>query len=344
MKINRKELLEKLKLIKPVLSNNSNIEDHSSFLFTGTEIITYNNDMSIGVEFESDFKCLIKADKFFDLVSNIDDDFIMVKITKGLMSVNSKKTKAKLVLVEGAEDDVISIIRPDKKIKWKKLPLDFMEGVGLCIFSAGRDMVKPINTCLYINKNTISSTDNLRLSQFKMKTEIEDTFLLSVFSAIELVKFKIIKYCVQEKWIFFKTDDNVIFCSRKMEGSFFKLDHVLNVEGKKFVLNKDIIKIIKVGSLFSDGAFNYDKYMDVEIKDNKIKCSSTLSSASVMGVMNIESDVSDMDIKFRINPDFFKTILEKINDVIYSDGGTSILFWNENFKHVIALYSNNRNK
>ena len=45
MKINRKELLEVLSLIKPGLSNNEMVEQSTHFIFEAGEVYTYNDQI-----------------------------------------------------------------------------------------------------------------------------------------------------------------------------------------------------------------------------------------------------------------------------------------------------------
>lgn len=333
MKINRQELLETLKTIKPALSTKDIVENSNTFIFTKNEIITFNDKMSIGIGFETDFECLVPADEFYKLLTEIDSENIDFKIKDDKLLFNTGKIKASLS-VHPIDEEILKTIRPDSKLKWNKLPEDFSEGLSLCAFSTSKDMTHPALTCVNVNENEIISSDNLRISLYKLSEPVKDSFLIPASSVQELVKFEITRYCLQDSWVYFKSRNKVTFCSRTVESEFPDCSHLLDVKGIKFKLPKDIKKSIKISSIMADGNFDIDKKIDVELSDGKIKCKGQNQS----GWVESEAELSYKkdDIKFSINPDFFSHILDKATTACHN--GNVLLFRSGNFKHLISLF------
>ena len=62
MKIEREELLKVLSAIRPGLAKKDIVEQATHFIFTGQEVLTYNDQICISYPFETDFECSVPAD------------------------------------------------------------------------------------------------------------------------------------------------------------------------------------------------------------------------------------------------------------------------------------------
>ena len=182
MKINRKKLADALQKIKPGLSTEKYVDKGAYFLFTGKELITFNDRISISVPFETKFKCFVPAREFHDIISGITTGDISIKVNtdRCLLYIRSNKVKSILSCLSFNEKKETLGIFNKKDIKWKNIPDDLMRGISLTMFSCSTDMTKPYLTCLSITKDRIVSSDNLRISVYRLKKKMSDDFLLPI--------------------------------------------------------------------------------------------------------------------------------------------------------------------
>ncbi len=161
---------------------------------------------------------------------------------------------------------------------------------------------------------------------------MEHSFLLPASAASELIKFNVSWYYLSESWIYFNTDDDVIFCSRIGEGEFPEFAHLLKVKSKKISLPDKLKKSIDVSSIMTSGDFAIDKKIQVTIKDEKISCKGENELGFIETSLPIETSE---DIHFAINPMFFSEIIDRATTVMHDEN--KILFRAGSFRHLMSV-------
>jgi len=341
VKINRVELLEVLEKLKPLVGRAGNFEN--SFYFYNNNIFTYNEEACIFYPFvflDSEKKfpnCFLPANKLIDVLSIINDT---VDIKEENIIFKSKGALGKLKILS-IPDEIISIIESFNfekliKNKWLKLPKEFIDGISLCLFSVIKNDIISCLDCINVNNDEIISSDNSRVSRFKISSKIKDSFLIPYNSAKEIIKYSIIEYQADDTWIYFKTKENIIFCLRRITEKYPEVDTFFNnFKGKNIILPEGLKESINTASILAEGDFSLDKEIDIIIEDGKIKCIGENNVGLIEAVLSIESKVK---ISFTINPSFFSSILDLSNYMVI--GKESVLFKSKNFEHLIALINN----
>ena len=332
MKIHRLDLLTALQKIKPGIAKKDIVEQATHFIFTGSEIVTYNDNISIKYPLKTDIKCSVPAEDFFKVVQELDCKELNIKLDQDKLCFDTGKAKVKLSI--GTELNKKLIVKTPEK--WKSLPEDFIEAISFCSFSASRDMTKIVLTYIDISGSVVSSSDNYRVTQFVMKEKIKDNLLISAEAVRELVKFPITKYSVNDSWIFFKTADNIIFSCKRISETFPDLSKILDTSaGQKIKFSADVSKAVKVSSIFAEGAFDIDRKIKVTVENGKLTCIGEKQTGRVDFTIDTES-VKNKKIDFTINPEFFLKILMESKTAIV--GKDKITFMSKNFKHTISLF------
>lgn len=336
MKVDKTKLLNILTTIKPGLNKNDYVEHGNNFIFTGKEIITYNDEIAISYPYESNLDCSVPADKFYKLISNINtQSFIMIQKDNNL-EIRSSGLKAEILI--SYYKDIIELIKPSNiDMKWTKLPDNFKKGIELCLFSLSDNCaIRPGLECLFINHQQIISCDNYRMSQYTLSETLEHKFLLPGPAAKEVIKFNITHYYLSEAWIYFKTDENIVFCSRyKPSDEYPSTEGFLEVKGKTIILPKELRNNISTSAIMAEENINHNKKVTIIIKDSKIICRGENDIGYVESFIEIDSEEN---ITFIINPLFFIQILNKSNTMIYNEERKRLLFESDNFKHVLMCW------
>ncbi len=338
MKIKRKELLNALELIKPGLAKKQIIESEKDFIFTGVDIFTYNSQMSIFHPFETDFKCSVPSFEFYNVLKNIKEDEIEIYVSEDKLNIKSGKTKANISISNAKKIlEIISSFDFNKIMdNLSPLPKRFLEGFELCLFSASKDLTKPSLSSILIKNNFVMSSDGFRISKFDMEESIEKTFYIPINSAIELIKLPVSDYYCNENFIFFATNEDVLFFCPAInpEIIYNYEDFFDNFEGVNITLPNDLQEMINSSSIFSEGEFTTEKIIQIEILNNEIKCKGENGIGWIESSSKLDFN-SNQKIDFCINPEFFSKILQYSTKMSYQKG--KILFSMKNFSHLIAL-------
>jgi len=333
MQINTEELLNVLTRVKPGIAKRGIVEQFTHFIFTGTEVTTYNDDISICHPFVTDFKCSVKADDLHKILSGIKDEEIEITLEEGKMYIKTDKTRAGLATtIEGDAEEHVKILALST-LEWSPVPPDLIKGLFLCMFSASNDQTQGVLTCVYINGDTIISSDEVRVSEYKLSKDLGVKVLIPARNIVELIAFDIKQYCVINNWAHFRTEEGVIFSSRTMTGDFIEdCSPFFDVKGDSVVLPSEFKSIISSVAFMAEGAIDSDRTVDLKIENKKILCKAEKQTGWIEKECAFEYD---HNITIKINPIFLSQILEKAATL--TAGVDSALFVSDNFKHVIAL-------
>lgn len=341
MKINKKELLKGLEVISPALAKKSFIKNSMDFIFTGKNILAYNDQICIFYPFISDFACAIPSDEFYKIIYNIPYDEIDIIIKENKLIILTKDIEANIIC--DSIDSILNIINNleiDNAIKYaKELPSNFIEALQFCAFSTARYGQNESLKCLLIEDEFISSTDGYRISEYKMQDKIDISILLPVYSANELIKCNVNKYYLSGNggWIYFFTDNGIYFCSRLVNNDFPQyLSFFNDFQNIPINIPSEIENNISIIEVMASGTERLEKEIEVEIFNNKW----ILYGRNDLGWIKKEiifNNKNIENIKFKINPYFFKEIISKTKTMFLSNDKIKILFKNNDFKHVLAL-------
>jgi DNA polymerase III sliding clamp (beta) subunit (PCNA family) len=338
MQINRQELLMALEKVKPGLADKEMIEQSTSFAFLGEKIVTYNDEISISHPVKNlSITGAVKAEELYKLFGKLKKDEIEIEITDNEILLTSGKAKAGLTLQQ-------EITLPLDEIEmgaWKKLPdpEEFKKALSFVLFSASKDMSRPIFTCTHIDKvGYVEACDNQRLAKYQIKKLPVDIPLIPATSINELLKYDFTRICLSKGkgWVHFKTKEETIFSCRCFPGDFPDTSHLLEVEGKEITFPKTINEILDRAIIFAKQDFAADETIIVNIKDKKIQIRAEGPSGWFEEQANIR--YSDEPIVFMINPNFFKDIINQSSSCIV--GERCLKFTGENWEHIILLRVN----
>lgn len=336
MRISKRELMEKLQIVKPGLSNKEIIEFSNSFSFSDGQVVTYNDFISIRCPIDLHLSGTILAEVFYktiDLVKPDKNGNIDLSIENDNVVIKSGKSSAGMPI---NKDGKLPTEEIDKNIKkWEKLPDGFLDGIKLSAFSLSNDASKPVLTCLHVNGNIIEASNGERAFRFFMESEIKNKFLLPGVCIPAICNHPITHYNLDEGWIHFKTKDKVIISSRMyQETEFPDTTDLFNVKGKKFKFPVSLKETIDRANIFTTEDINSEN-INIHIDEKGL----TISSESVYGWFKETVPMKTIsNIEFTINPRFLKDILTK-NMIGILDTKTNIMkFKSGNWEYIILVF------
>ncbi|MCK9281518.1 MAG: hypothetical protein M0P71_12910 [Melioribacteraceae bacterium] len=305
-------------------------EIYKSFIFDNDRIIVINKNYSLEIPFESGIQIMVPSEETLKIINGIESEKVIFHSKENSLLIKTSGVQAQISSYEWNEEMIKAL---KMKAKWEKAPDHFNKGVKLCIFSASKDITMEQFNAVYIDGNTIQSTDNFRISLYDMKESMKN-FLLPLPSAVILSNQKTNYYFLEENMVHFRNEDKSIIHCRIMDckeypdvSSFFETK-----KKDKFTLPEELSKTISLVSVLAEGDFLLDKKIKVSINKGIMKCRAENETGWIESNIKIDTD---KNISFLINPYFFMEIL-KLSSEVFTDG-RKIIFTMKNFSHLMML-------
>jgi len=336
----KSNLVKVFQSVKPGLAKRDIIEQFTHFIFTGSEVMTYNDEICISHPLKTDFQCSVSAEELYKTLMSIQGEAtVTMEKKEDELSIRTSKTEAGISIMAGGQaEEMIQLLNlRSLEGKWEELPKDFLEGMSLCMFSASTDMTSGIATCVRIKGDSLVSSDESRISKYTLNKETSMDTLIPARNIKELTNYENLKYFhISDRWAHFKTEDGVTFSSRTMEGEYPEVEKYLEVEGIDVEMPMDLKTNIDSITFMTDGKHDIDKQVKIEVSKNQIR----VRAKKDIGWINKIIDVEKLDkgsFNFDINPIFLSQILEKATVMVIGENVAK--FSRKGFNHVIALPS-----
>lgn len=336
MKITKSEILNVLQKVKPALAKKDIVEQFTHFIFTGEEVMTFNDEICISHPFKTDFKCSARAEDLYKALNGIKETEVDISVKDDQLIIKSGKTKAGMsTSVERKAEELIAALELESLAQsWITIadPEEFCKGAFLSMFSASSDMTQGVLTCVCIEGDRMVSSDEIRISFFQMDKPTELKVLIPARNVAELVKFPVTEYVLTDTWCHFRTEDNIIFSTRILAGDYPDLSDFFEVEGKQIALPKELKDTVDSIAFMTEDKLLIDRHVDIKVEDGKISCRAEKDIGWIEKDIDFEAEDK---AHFTINPNFLSQILDKATTLTIGD--SAALFLSDKFRHVISL-------
>lgn len=342
MKINRKELVEVLKAVKPVVSGIAHTDSQitpgsiSNFIFTGEDVITFNGNLCIHHPFKTEFEVSVQAKEFFELISKITEDEIEIEIEEHNLKIKTKGTKACLNAL--LTDDFLnvalnSILDQMEDGEWKPLPENFATAMDFVYFNGSEN--------LFSYKNSLYCYDDAQLGKYELGEEI-DSFLISSSLLKEIGNYKVNEYCVSNSWIHFGNNVNgVVISTKRISGALESLEEerINSVEDKLLsqIVDGDYFDLsfisphIDLVSILSSEFSSAKKMILFSFEKNKVVLSAQNMYGNIEKTIRIKHKLES--VSFYIDPMKLSKVLQKATLLgVYE---RFVLLSHPGYKHII---------
>jgi len=320
MQINKKDLQEALEIVKPGLANREVIEQTTSFAFMEERVVTYNNEISISHPIKDlKIKGAIQADKLYALLSKVKKDIIDITTEGNEIILSSGRMKAGLTLQSEIKLPLEDI--PKIKEGWKDLPENFIKCLRFAMSACGKDMSRPILTCVHINKNGyMEASDNLRIIQCRLSSELPvKTFLIPASAAVDVVKLNPIRIAKeQEGWVHFQTEmGTIISCRIFGKDKYVSTSSRMEVKQEQEIIFPGIIQeVLDRAIVFAKRDYILDEIIEISLENRRLKLRSFFDEGWFEEEINIR--YTGDPISFSITPYLLKDILSESSKCIIS--------------------------
>lgn len=334
MKIEKAQLIRALEIVKPGLSNKEMIEQATSFAFMGGRVVTYNDEISISHPVaEMDITGAVKADELYQLLGKIKQKEVSFEMDDNEVRITAGKARAGITLQQEIRLPLDEI---GETGKWKRVPKNLKDAMRFAMFSCGRDMSRPVLTCLHVTGSHVESCDNFRLTRSALESELPvKEFLIPASSVKDLLNYDFIAVAEGTGWIHFKTKESTVFSCRVFEDEYPKVDGLLKVSGHSFAFPASLDEALKRAAVFSKRDSVIDEKVVVSIQKSVLKIRSEDESGWFEEDVALAADSKVDDVEFAINPGFLSDMLARQTTCELAKD--RMKFIGEGWEHVVML-------
>lgn len=336
MKVETKKLVSVLEALKPAIAKAQIVEQASHYIFTGNNVVTYNDRLCISYPFSSEYTFSVEGEDLLKTMRTVKETECEIEVTENSIRVKSPTVDAELSTVVGdrAAESMIEGIRLDS-LAWSPLPKDFARNLTLCSFSASDDATHRNLTGVHVAGNFMESSDDLRITEVVFDGEVPEV-LIPKKACEEIGKYSPVEYCIDESWIHFRNDEGLIFSSRVINETFPNCEAHFDFEGTEVCLPSELKEVAKEISFMCEGKLASEVNIDITICDNECLVEAKKSRGSLKKKLPIVFRSTD-PVKMAINPDFLIEAMSKSPVVKVSDDRGRALFSSDTFRHVVSL-------
>jgi len=341
--MNRKALVEAMKTIIEATEKNDSLSVSDSFVFDKDKISVYSGNMFFVYPIQTNIQCIVKAKETLKTLEKMDSDEVEITEKDGTIYFVGGKTKLKMNNVI-SDDAGVDIPIPNlSKLKYIDLKDDFFNGMEMCFYSVDKNSQVNYLSGIYVDKNKMWSSDDLKIGRYELKNDYKYTFTLPYRACIIVKnKNKPSGMSFKDNWVYFKYDSGVIFGSSTILDKF-PIERASEIieeyadSDNYYEFPEGIEKSIDRVAVFANVKEDDDlpKISIFREKDN-LKITGEKKFGSVEDTIEISDGVMfDEGIVLRINPDLLKKILGVTNQFTISDGVAA--FKTDDFVHVMSV-------
>jgi len=221
---------------------------------------------------------------------------------------------------------------------WEDLPEGFLEGVGFSLFSAANDPAKGVLNNVFVTNEYVYSSDNFRLTRYKMKESMPYDVLIPVILAKLFNDRKPTQIGLPEKgnWIHFRNENNLVLSSRTVAGEEFPdSSDFFNQEGEEISLPDDIGPALQRTEIMAEGDHPHEKRMTMQLSENEIICKGQGPNGWIKEKIKCEYDGPELTII--TSPIQLLEILNKTKQLKVCE--RFLVFETDVFSHVVAKFT-----
>lgn len=355
-----------LKYLEKGVARKAEITQFTHLCFLKNRLVTYNEDVCVihpvkGLEFEGS----VPWEEFSKIVDGSPDGCILeLNLRKAIirkkecmvmhiLGAGLKKIEAE-VRVE--EDDrvkqIIETMKLEEEKEWVTVDAEIIRALTLCKFSASKNIHQGAFFCVSINDDQVLSADGIRISRYFLKNRLGLVILIPAPSVDDLKSFPAVEMAMDKKWVIFRSEEGVSFCTKIFPGELIDLSPYLKVEGEKIepLPKKEMMEVVHDVAFMVGGESDLQKMVQITMRDGEILARGSKDVGWVEKMVPVkikDKDGKEIDtpqqlpnITFHTNPTLVQDVLDKKGSyVILGKEAVKFVLEDEedHFEHVIGL-------
>lgn len=319
MNVNREQFLNDLEMVRAGLSPREFIEQSSCFVFQDGEVMTFNDEVACRKEIGVKITGAVQATALLDILSKLEDEELSIEENdRGELEFQGKR---KAFGITKEQEIFLPIDRVERPDKWRKLPPEFTEAVGLVQHCVSIDESKFLLTCIHIHPEYVEACDNFQLMRCTMDMGLKEAVLVRGSSLSELTSLAMDRVAITKSWIHFQNQAGLVYSCRRYTEDYPNLDGLLKIKGHPIVIPKGLAKASERAAVFAVDPTG-EAQVSVRVAPGKIRIMGEGASGWYKEVAKVAYDGPNME--FVVSPVLLKQIAEQHSDATIADNKLSV--------------------
>lgn len=314
MNVNREEFLNCLEMVRAGLSQREFIEQSSCFVFQDEWVMTFNDEVACRMKVGVSITGAVQSAALLDMLGKLDDPFLTLSENEaGEMEFRGKK---KTFALTREAEVFLPISRVEMPEKWRPLPKEFVEAVGLTKNCVSTDESKFLLTCIHVHPAFIEACDNYQIMRCDVSLGLKESFLVRGTSLQDITSLGMTEVSLTKNWVHFRNAAGLIYSCRRYSENYPDLSHLLQSKGHPITIPKGLSKAAeRAGVLAVDAAG--ESQVQVTLVTGKIRIRGEGASGWYREASKVSYD--GPDLHFLISPTLLKQIAENHSDAEVSE-------------------------
>ena len=341
--VNVKEAAAALSMAACGLGAKENDIQANCFLIKDGRVWTYNDEVCVSTKLPKGFDgitCVVQGKEFLSLVNKLSGDAELTQ-TEDALVLKTRRSKSEFKVETEIKMPVLDIKIPEKR---SPLPENFLTALDCLLPIAGKDMTKPLSTCIDLKENYARVADVSVAGQweFDKNYRFEKEMLIPAVAAKVVSKFAVVDISTTEGWIHFTTESGTqVSCRAYYEGQEgVEISQLITAEGAEVgPLPKDLEGALERSDIFASAKTGTETTIgevavDVAIRDNWcfVKCESAVGKYQE----KVRIDYSGEPVAFMVAPELLRDAMKYQRVLSVCEGFVKLQ--DEHFTHVVAVF------
>ncbi len=309
MKVNREDLLNNLNMVKAGLSPREFIEQSSCFVFQDGSVMTFNDEVACRKEIGFQFKGAVQAAPLLAILEKMDDpELEVLENEKGELEFRGKGRR--FGVLKDAEI-FLPIDRVEMPEKWRALPKEFTEAIGLVQHCVSQDESRFLLTCIHIAPEWIEACDNMQMMRCPVDTGLKGSVLVRGTSLQHLVALGMDQMALTKNWVHFQNQLGLVFSCRRYAEQYPDLEAILKFEGSPIIIPKGMADASDRAAVFASDKSG-EALVLVRLAEGRVQVVGDGVTGWYKEIKKVSYDGPPLE--FLIAPELLKHIAERYSD------------------------------
>ena len=332
--LNRTELIEALKAVKPGLSSREMVDQSTSFVFTKGGVSTYNGEVAVThpIEGIGDLEGVVNSASLYGLLEKLSQEKLKVTVKDSELLISAGGARAGLVLESEIRLPLDEVDK--KKCKWVKIPENLMKSFKFVLPACSRDLSMPILTCIHcdLSLGSVEASDTIRYCRHDFDSKTGESFLLPARTAGQLLAYEFTELAVAESWVHFRAENGMEVSCRRAAGQYPDTS-IFEFKGKGTPLPEQLPEALERAHVFADRSYELSEEVEIELKKGEFILQSKGDSGWYKE--KLKSTYKGKALKFMTHPTFLADACRQGADAKLGDG--IMRFDGDGWTYVVAL-------
>lgn len=333
IRVNREELLGKLESVQPGLAPREIVEQSSCFVFKGSTVMTYNDEVAcrLPTGFKIKGAGAVQAQPLLAILRKLQEEEIEIETDAEFFRVKGKRRTAGIRM---EQEVLLPIDSVDEPGEWKALHDDFSDAISIVQECAGKDESQFWVTCIHLHPKWVEACDNFQITRYKLKTGLTGPTLVRSSSIKHIISLGMTEFSETESWLHFRNPDGLVFSCRRYVEDFPDMSRFLECAGQEVALPKGLGEAVEKAEIFSSENADSNQ-VRVELRPGKLKIKGTGVSGWYSETKKMRYDGKPMS--FLITPKLLLEITKRHNECQIDAGAERLKVDGGKFTYVACL-------